>query len=227
MGNSFDIRKDLGDYLMMIRDDDMQRSITEYVTTELKHDVDCSYTILALKNVTLYNTLTETIPKEKVVSYIQEFVANFFQVINSSELESNYGTLRDNLRNIIRNTDFDRVFSKMFLAFLLSRSLVLDVDIMEVFQNLDSLHRTIGEGWWSLTTGHWPEMVQFIQPSSQRQFSRTNSGKDWTNCITSWWPATGLSMWRDSSGWRPASRLRLFPSLREYQSWSVLRIRDS
>merc|ERR1711890_166912 len=89
-------------------------------------------------------------------------VANFFQVINSSELESNYGTLRDNLRNIIRNTDFDRVFSKMFLAFLRSRSLVLDVDIMEVFQNLDSLHRTIGEGWWSLTTGHWPEMVQFI-----------------------------------------------------------------
>merc|ERR1711890_134317 len=149
MGNSFDIRKDLGDYLMMIRDDDMQRSITEYVTTELKHDVDCSYTVLALKNVTFYNTLTETIPKEKVVSYIQEFVANFFQVINSSELESNYGTLRDNLRNIIRNTDFDRVFSKMFLAFLLSRSLVLDVDIMEVFQNLDSLHRTIGEGWWS------------------------------------------------------------------------------
>merc|ERR1712080_70538 len=77
-------------------------------------------------------------------------------------LESNYGTLRDNLRNIIRNTDLDRVFSKMFLAFLRSRSLVLDVDIMEVFQNLDSLHRTIGEGWWSLTTGHWPEMVQFI-----------------------------------------------------------------
>merc|ERR1712080_216773 len=160
--NSFDIRKDLGDYLMMIRDDGIQRSITDYVTTELKHDVDCSYTILTSKNVTFYNTLTETIPKEKVVSYIQEFVANFFQVINSSELESNYGTLRDNLRNIIRNTDFDRVFSKMFLAFLLSRSLVLDVDIMEVFQNLDSLHRTIGEGWWSLTTGHWPEMVQFI-----------------------------------------------------------------
>merc|ERR1712080_58252 len=160
--NSFDIRKDLGDYLMNIRDDGLQRAITEYLTTELKDEVDCFYTILASKNVTLYNTLFETIPKEKVVSYIQEFVTNFVQVINSSELESNYGTLRDNLRNIIRNTDLDRVFSKMFLAFLRSRSLVLDVDIMEVFQNLDSLHRTIGEGWWSLTTGHWPEMVQFI-----------------------------------------------------------------
>merc|ERR1712080_363171 len=227
MGNSFDIRKDLGDYLMMIRDDDMQRSITEYVTTELKHDVDCSYTILALKNVTFYNTLTETIPKEKLVSYIQEFVANFFQVINSSELESNYGTLRDNLRNIIRNTDFDRVFSKMFLAFLRSRSLVLDVDIMEVFQNLDSLHRTIGEGLWSLTTGHWPEMVQFISTFVTKTIQSDKFWERLDELITSWWPATGLSMWRDSSGWRPASRLRLFPSLREYQSWSVLRIRDS
>jgi len=174
--NYIDIRNDLGGYLMMLRDDGFQRSVTEYMTTSLKHDVDCYYSILARKNLTFYNTVTETIPKESLVSYIQEFVAKFFEVINSSEIESNFETVRASLRNIIRNTDFDRVFSKTFLIFLRSRSLVLDVDIMDVFQNLDSLHRTIGEGWWSLTTGRWPEMVQFIETFLTKTI---NSEKFW------------------------------------------------
>jgi len=160
--NYIDLRKDLPGYLTLLRDEGFQRSVTEYMDSNLKHDVDCLYSMLGAKNLTFYNTFIETIPKESLLAYCQEFVSKFFDVINSSEIESNYQTVREGIRTIIRNTDFDRVFSKMFLVFLRSRSLVLDVDIMELFRDLDSLHRTIGEGWWSLTTGRWPEMVQFI-----------------------------------------------------------------
>jgi len=174
------IGKELPEYLIEFRDDDLQRSLTEYMNNDLnfKNDVDCLYSWLDTNNLTFYNTFTETIPKERLVSFCREFVSKLFEVINSEEIESNIQTIREGLQTIIRHTNFNPLFSKMSLIFFQSRSLLLDVDIVEMFNNLDSLHRTLGEGLWNITTGKWSEMVQFIDTF---QTNTINSEIFWHN----------------------------------------------
>jgi len=162
MLNSINLGKDFSEYLAMVRNEGFQMSVMEYLEENLKNDVACYYSTLAAMNLTFFNTFTQTVPEDKLVEYCHEFASKAFVVINSAEIEPNFNSVTDAVKKNLRNTDFDSLTAKLFLSFLRQRSLVLGVDIREVFQELDNLHRTIGEGWNSLVTGQWPEMLEFM-----------------------------------------------------------------
>jgi len=154
--------KEVFGFIEMARNEGFQKSVTGDLEATLKTQVECSYDQLSTLNLTLYNTFMETIPKEKLINYILELVPEVFKVINSIEAEVNLKSLLAAVKNKLKATDFNVVTSKFMHAFLEERSLVLGVDIHQVFSRLDQVHHTLGEGWWKLSTGQWPEMQQFI-----------------------------------------------------------------
>ena len=68
----------------------------------------------------------------------------------------------DAVKKAFNKIDFDRSTEKVFLSFLKARSLVLGIDVHEIFTRLDRLTFQLGQGWWKLSHGKWPEMIQFI-----------------------------------------------------------------
>merc|ERR1712127_622236 len=124
--------------------------------------VSCLYSQLAAQNLTMYNTFMETVSEERLAKYMLGLVTESFNVINSLEAEFNFKSVLSAIKSTIQKSDWDLVTSKSLLSFLRARSLVLGIDISQVFIRLDAVHREIGEGWWKLYSAKWPEMEQFI-----------------------------------------------------------------
>jgi len=154
---------EIGKYLEVMRNEGFQQAFMEELEGSLETNVACYYSMLATKNLTFYNIIMQNVPEAELVKLTQDFVAESFRVINSLDAEFNLKKVIVKLKEVFKALDFDTTTSKVFLSLLRVRTLVIGIDIHEVFENLDQVHRQIGEGVWRLTTGHWPELLQFIQ----------------------------------------------------------------
>ena len=153
---------EIGKYLEVMRNKGFQQAFMEELEGSLETNVACYYTMLATKNLTFYNTVMQNVPEAELVKLGQDFVAESLRVINSLDAEFNLKKVISKLKEAFKTLDFDLTTSKVFRSLLRVRTLVIGVDIHEVFENLDQVHQQIGEGIWRLTTGKWPQLLQFI-----------------------------------------------------------------
>jgi hypothetical protein len=150
------------EFLTMARNEGFQKSFMEELDTTLHHQVACLYPALAAKNLTFFNTIMGVVPEDELVKFVKDIATETFKAINSLEAEFNLRSVIDAVKKAFNEIDFDRSTGKVFLSFLKARSLVLGVDVHEIFTRLDRLTFQLGQGWWKLSHGKWPEMIQFI-----------------------------------------------------------------
>jgi len=150
------------EFLTMARNEGFQKSFMEELDTSLHHQVACLYPDLAAKNLTFFNTIMRVVPEDELVKFIKDIVTETFKAINSLEAEFNLKTVIEAVKKTFPRIDFNQRTSKIFLTYLKARSLALGVDVHEVFTRLDRLSFQIGQGWWRVTHGQWPEMLQFM-----------------------------------------------------------------
>merc|ERR1711971_932559 len=150
------------EFLSMSRNEGFQKSFMEELDTTLHHQVACLYPALAARNLTFFNTIMRVVPEEELVEFVKDIATETFKAINSLEAEFNLRSVIDAVKKAFNKIDFDRSTSKYFLSFLKARALVLGIDVHEIFTRLDRLTFQLGQGWWKLSHGKWPEMIQFI-----------------------------------------------------------------
>ena len=152
----------LDDFLAVARNKGFQESFEEEVEDTLETRISCLYSSLAAKNLTLFNTFMDVLSERQLAQWVIIVVEQAFKVIHSPEAEQNVKAYIAAVKYVIKNTDFDQASSKLMLSFLRARSLVLAVDVEQVFSDLDSVHESLARGWWRLTTGQWPQLIDFI-----------------------------------------------------------------
>jgi hypothetical protein len=150
------------DFLAKARDRGFQNVIKANLEENLQHYISCLYSTWADRNLTFFNTIMDALPEAQLADLGQELVMEAFNVINSLEAESNMNAIMSAMKKTLRKTDFDGATGAALISFLRARSLVLGLDLHQVFTRLDQVHHQLGEGWWRVTTGQWPEMVQFV-----------------------------------------------------------------
>merc|ERR1712055_17964 len=150
------------EFLSMARNEGFQKSFMDELDTTLHHQVACLYPALAAKNLTFFNTVMRVFPEDELVKFVKDFATETFRAINSLEAEFNLRSVIDAVKKAFNEIDFDRSTGKVFMSFLKARSLVVGIDVHEIFTRLDRVAFQLGQGWWKLTHGEWPEMLQFI-----------------------------------------------------------------
>ena len=207
------------EFLSTIRDEDKQKSAYTYLEDNLEEHIDCLYTSLAAKNHTFYNVFMEIVPKENLRNFTLDIVSEAITAINSVEAESNFRSLMAAVKKKVRQTDFDSLSSKMILVFMRVRSLVLGVNIQQVSIDLDRIHQTLGETWWKVSTGQWPEMSQFISSSIERTVL---SEQFWTQVDSEYEHLvdTARQKYREGRSWlEDYIRTNLLTFLRTVKDW--------
>ena len=121
-------------YLAMIRNEDFQNSVTDYIEQNLDQDIDCLYRSMAARNLTFFTPLIDVITKEILTEHYLDFAKEIIEVINSAETETNVNAVLNAVKRTARNTDFDEVKAKVFLSFMKARSLVQEVDFADGVQ---------------------------------------------------------------------------------------------
>merc|ERR1712055_1005107 len=150
------------EFLNMARNEGFQKSFMDELDTTLHQQVACLYPALAAKNLTFFNTVMRVVPEDELVKFVKDFATETFKAINSLEAEFNLRSVIDAVKKAFNEIDFDRSTGKVFMSFLKARSLVVGIDVHEIFTRLDRVAFQLGQGWWKLTHGEWPEMLQFI-----------------------------------------------------------------
>ena len=150
------------EFLTMARNEGFQKSFLDELDTNLHHQVACLYPTLAAKNLTFFNTIMAVVPEDELVKFGKDFAAETFKAINSLEAEFNLKSVIDAVKTAFNKIDFDQTTGKVFLSYLKARSLVLGINVHDVFTRMDRLTFQLGQGWWRLSHGKWPEMIQFI-----------------------------------------------------------------
>merc|ERR1711910_45447 len=150
------------EFLSLARNEGFQKSFMDELDENLQHQVACLYPYLASKNLTLYNTITKAVPQDEMVKFGKDIATETFKTINSLEAEFNLKTVIQTVKKAFRNIDFDRSTGMVFLSYLKARSLVLGINVHDIFTRLDRLTFQLGQGWWRLSHGKWPSMIQFI-----------------------------------------------------------------
>merc|ERR1711953_779967 len=150
------------EFLSLARNEGFQKSFMDELDENLQHQVACLYPYLASKNLTLYNTIMKAVPQDEMVKFGKDIATETFKTINSLEAEFNLKTVIQTVKKAFRNIDFDRSTGMVFLSYLKARSLVLGINVHHIFLSLDRLTFQLGQGWWRLTHGKWPEMMQLI-----------------------------------------------------------------
>ena len=150
------------EFLSMARNEGFQKSFLDELDTNLHNQVACLYPTLAAKDLTFFNTIMAVVPEDELVKFGKDFATETFKAINSLEAEFNLNSVIDAVKKAFNKIDFDQTTSKVFLSFLKARSLVLGINVHDVFTRLDRLTFQLGQGWWKLSTGQWPEMIELI-----------------------------------------------------------------
>merc|ERR1712001_45410 len=150
------------EFLSMARNEGFQKSFMDELDTNLHHQVACLYPALAAKNLTFFNTVMRVVPEDELVKFVKDFATETFRAINSLEAEFNLRSVIDAVKKAFNKIDFDRSTGKVFMSFLKARSLVVGIDVHEIFTRLDRVAFQLGQGWWRLSHGEGPEMIQFI-----------------------------------------------------------------
>merc|ERR1712233_6793 len=150
------------EFLNMARNEGFQKSFMEELDTTLHQQVACLYPALAAKNLTFFNTIMRVVPEDELVKFGQDFATETFKAINSLEAEFNLKSVIDSVKKAFNRIDFDRSTGMVFLSYLKARSLVLGINVHDIFTRLDRLTFQLGQGWWRLSHGKWPSMIQFI-----------------------------------------------------------------
>jgi len=150
------------EFLSMARNEGFQKSFLDELDTNLHHQVACLYPTLAAKNLTFFNTIMAVVPEDELVKFGKDFATETFKAINSLEAEFNLKSVIDAVKKAFNKIDFDQTTSKVFLSYLKARSLVLGINVHDIFTRMDRLTFQLGQGWWRLSHGKWPEMIQFI-----------------------------------------------------------------
>jgi len=150
------------EFLTMARNEGFQKSFLDELDTNLHHQVACLYPTLAAKNLTFFNTIMAVVPEDELVKFGKDFAAETFKAINSLEAEFNLKSVIDAVKKAFNQIDFDQTTGKVFLSYLKARSLVLGINVHDIFTRMDRLTFQLGQGWWRLSHGKWPEMIQFI-----------------------------------------------------------------
>jgi len=153
---------DIDGYVELLRNKETQEMVFGYLDQNLEHHVACLYDVLASRNLTFYNTFTESITQDRLIKFVNKFTVEAVDLVNADATRVNVETIYSALKKAFKKTDFDTLTAKLLLTFLKSRSLVLGVDISKIFYDLDKVHQAIGEGWYAVREGQWPEMVEFI-----------------------------------------------------------------
>jgi len=122
----------------------------------------CVYDQLALSPATLHKTFVTHVPKEKFLEYMSTMVKEVVKLLKSEKTEKIITNVVKAVKSKLETIDIDKLTAHTYLTFLRSRSLVLDVDIEKVFEDLDEVHKLIAKGLWKIHTGQWPAMVKFI-----------------------------------------------------------------
>jgi len=124
--------------------------------------VGCFYDQLALSPGTLHKTFVTHVPKEKFLEYMSTMVKEVVMLLKSEKTEKIVTNVIKAVKSKLETIDIDKLTGHTYLTFLRSRSLVLDVDIEKVFEDLNEVHKLIMKGLWEIHTGQWPAMVKFI-----------------------------------------------------------------
>merc|ERR1711970_530388 len=120
------------------------------------------YDQLALGPATLHKTFVTNVPKEKFIEYMSTMVKEVVMLLKSEKTEKIVTNVIKAVKSKLETIDIDKLTGHTYLTFLRSRSLVLDVDIEKVFEDLNEVHKLIMKGLWEIHTGQWPAMVKFI-----------------------------------------------------------------
>ena len=104
----------------------------------------------------------DVVSEQQLGQWVLKVVKQAKKVINSPEAELNFKSHITAVKLVIKNTDVDKASSKLVLILLRARSLMLAVDVQQVFSHLNSVHEAVARGWWRLSTGQWPQLLDFI-----------------------------------------------------------------
>merc|ERR1711935_31528 len=156
--------KDLGNspYMKTIMDKKSQKMALDYVKKNSAHHVACLYDLLEMRNLTLYKTFMSAVPQDKLDKFINEFTVEAVNLINADGTKLNAEKVLESVNAAVKRTDFDEITSKLFLVFLRARTTVLGVDVSKIFEDLDEVHKMIGQTINDMFEGEWPEMFDFI-----------------------------------------------------------------
>ena len=156
------LKQSLEEFLAVVRNKGFQDAFREEVEETTVSRISCLYSSLAARNLTLFNTFMDVFSEQQLAQFVLILVEQTEKIIHSPVAELNVKAYIDAAKFVIKNTDFDQVSSKLMLSFLRARSLVLAVDVKQVFSDLDSVHEAAAKGWWRLSTGQWPQIIDFI-----------------------------------------------------------------
>jgi len=124
--------------------------------------VGCYYDQLALSPATIPKTFVANVPKEKFLDYTSKLVEEVVKLLKSEKTEKIVIKVIESIKSKLKTIDIDKLTYHKYLLDLRSRTLVLDVDIEKVFEDLNEVHKLIMEGLWKIHTGQWPAMVKFV-----------------------------------------------------------------
>jgi len=129
---------------------------------KVEKTVGCYYDQLALSKATLQKTFVAHVPKDKFLKYTSKLVEEIVKLLKSEKTEKIVISVMKAVQSKLRTIDTDKLTANTYLTFIKARSLVLDVDIEKVFEDLNEVHKLIMKGLWEIHTGQWPAMVKFI-----------------------------------------------------------------
>jgi len=125
-------------------------------------EVGCLYDQMSKNEATVYKTFTELVSRERFVDFSLKFINEVKELLKSENTEQMITSWFNAIKAKLITVDKDALQSETYLLFLRARTLLLGIDIEQVFENLKKVDRTIQKGWWMTLTGKWPAMVDFI-----------------------------------------------------------------
>merc|ERR1711970_438868 len=157
------IKEDGGEFYKYKEKDNLKATALMFLEAGIaEKTVGCFYDQLALSPATLHKTFVTHVPKEKFMEYMSTMVKEVVMLLKSEKTEKIVTNVIKAVKSKLETIDIDKLTGHTYLTFLRSRSLVLDVDIEKVFEDLNEVHKLIMKGLWEVHTGQWPAMVKFI-----------------------------------------------------------------
>jgi len=153
------------------RKDEMKMLALMMLDLNTEEALGCFYDQLAENKGTVYKTFVHNVPKEKFLKYTDKLVDELKKVLKSEKTEQLVKNWVNGMVTKLKTIDTNKLTSDSYLVFLRARSLVLGVDVEQVFEDINKVMGQIMRGIWLTETGQWPAMVEFISNFYKHTFA--------------------------------------------------------
>jgi len=122
----------------------------------------CLYDALEGRNSSMTRIFTKNVAREKFVLFVSEFLESLERLVRSEKTVEMIQMFYTTLKSEIKSYDHNALTAEMYLTFLQTRRVLLNIDMKTLFDQLNEIVFTIAHSVWKLKTGQWPEMEKFV-----------------------------------------------------------------